>query len=95
MAVGLDYAAFWDLTFREVMMILDAKREQREADFDRARWLNHEAAALTSFAYHAPKKMPKFKPTKAKDDKADEAVAQELVRGHFIGLALQASKKKA
>ena len=90
MAAGQDYATFWDLTLREVLIILGAIRDRRDAEFDRERALNHELAMLTSYAYHSPKKMPKYKPSKAKkDDKADEALSQAQVRGFFIGLAMQ------
>lgn len=75
------------MTLAEVLMILGAKRDQREADVERDRALNYEMAVLTSYAYHAPRKMPKYKPQKA--PKGSDDLAQAQVRGFFIGLAMQ------
>ena len=53
--------------------------------------LNHHLAGLTAYAYHAPKKMPKFKPAseKAKGSAKAEPVNSEWARAQvsafFIG----------
>lgn len=48
---------------------------------------------LISYAQHDPKKMPKFKATEAEDKGKSDLVAQEQVRGFFIGLALNSGKR--
>jgi len=53
---------------------------------------NHELAALISYAFHNPKKMPDYKasqPKKKTQASADYTVDDERVRAFFIGLSLK------
>jgi hypothetical protein len=90
----MEYAAFWTMTPAEVVMILGADRERREADVEMQRALNHEAAALTAYAYHSPKKMPKYKPRGDKRSPASDDLANAKAFGFFVGLANMSKKKK-
>jgi hypothetical protein len=91
---GLDYALFWTLTLREVVTMLSADRDRREADIETQRAINHELAALTAYAYHNPKKMPKYKPRGEKRTPASDELANAKVFGFFVGLAQSSKKKK-
>lgn len=62
-------------------------------EHDEARIRNYELAGLISYAQHDPKKMPKFQPTADAEGEKSDAVAQEQVRGFFIGMALNSGRK--
>ncbi|MEM9786794.1 MAG: hypothetical protein AAF801_09865 [Pseudomonadota bacterium] len=68
-------------------MILRARARLRRIAHDDARMRNHELSQLMGFAFHEPKKLPKFKPTETQVQK--QAKAQEHVRAFFIGLAMK------
>lgn len=70
-------------------MILKAAADRRDQDYERARTLNYEMAALVSFAHHDPRKMPKYKPLKSKDAAKDDALAQAQARGALIALSMR------
>lgn len=55
----------WFRTPREILKVVKLRNENRVAEFDAQRAVIHEAAHLNAYAYHSPKKMPKFKPSKA------------------------------
>ena len=76
------------------MTILDGEQKRRLRDHDDARARLHELAMLVSYAHHQPDKMPKFKPTRDSNKAQSDTVAQEQVRGYFIGLALNSKSKK-
>lgn len=85
---GLDYDAFWARTPREIDLILRARAEARREEHDRQRGIAYELAALIAFAFHEPKKLPEFEPTRpagAPSTRADE----EHVRAWFIAMASQ------
>ncbi|MGB1389501.1 MAG: hypothetical protein ACPG61_11505 [Paracoccaceae bacterium] len=68
------------------MTILRADAARLDRDNQLARARNHELAVLVSFAFHNPKKMPKFSANTKKQELPDE-VAQAQVRAFFIGMA--------
>ena len=72
-------------------MVLDGAQAKRMRDHDDARARNYELAGLIGYAYHDPKKMPKFEASGAAQ-KSDE-LAHEQVRGFFISLAMSAKDK--
>ena len=93
-AAGLQYRDFWSLTFAEIMVILEGDYKRRMREHDDARVRNYELANWISYAHHEPNKMPKFQATPDRDKEASDAVAQEKVRGFFIGLALSSGKSQ-
>lgn len=58
-------------------------------EHDEARIRNYELAGLISYAQHDPSKMPKFQTTEDGNKEQSDALAQEQVRGFFIGMAMQ------
>lgn len=77
-------------------MILRGVYKRRMRDHDDARARHYELAHWIAFAHHKPGDMPKFEASDAlesseKSEVFDE-VAQEQVRGFFIGLALSSGK---
>lgn len=75
------------------MIVLDGDQKRREREHDDARARNYELAMLISYAHHDPKSMPAFKATHVERTPQSDAVAQEQVRGYFIGLALTTQSK--
>ena len=81
--------------------------ERRLAERVRVRWttaeqrqISHELAGLISYAFHDPKKLPKYEPvtgTKKGEKTGEPPVSHELqhaqVRGYFIGLAMRNGAK--
>ncbi|MCA0963220.1 hypothetical protein [Salipiger bermudensis] len=68
--------------------------------FEEQRQLSHELAALVSYSFHDPKKLPKYEPvtgSKSGEKAGEPPVSQELqhaqVRGYFIGLAMRSGAK--
>lgn len=57
---SLDPAAFWQITPREVMVILDGADARARAALQTAQQLSYCGAVLTMIGTHNPKKFPKF-----------------------------------
>ncbi len=60
MASGLDPAAFWEITPREVMVILDGADARMERDLRLAQGMAYSTAVLVGIAFNNPKAFPKF-----------------------------------
>jgi hypothetical protein len=75
--------------------VLNADGERRRGEYERARAVAHEGAALNSYAYHSPKKMPRYKPNKKRgqSQKADQEIALAHARGFFRAMAARSKKK--
>ena len=56
--------------------------------------LNHEQAALNAYAYHEPKKMPRYKPPKKAEGPLDQEAALAHARGYFKALARKSGGAK-
>ncbi|WP_028956658.1 hypothetical protein [Sulfitobacter sp. 20_GPM-1509m] len=67
-------------------MILRATVARIESEHELARVRNFELAGLVAFAFHEPKKLPKYSKTNSKSAVPDE-VAQAQVRAFFIAMA--------
>lgn len=100
LAAGQGYELFWRLTPAEINRILEGCAKARRMRFEEQRQISHELAGLISYAFHDPKKLPKYEPvTGAKQDEktGEPPVSQELqhaqVRGYFIGLAMRNGAK--
>ena len=77
-------------------MILGALGTGQQERFEEQRQLNHELATWVAFAFHDPKKIPKYKPLKrrgrapaGKPPAASQELQHAQVRGYFIGLAMR------
>ena len=86
LAQGQDYLSFWDLTPREIILILRGGVAKAQAQSDIERQQNYELAHLVAFAFHDPKAMPRFADAGQDTEKSDE-VAQAQVRGFFIAMS--------
>lgn len=91
LSLALPYDQFWTLTIREASLIMDGIAESRTNEHERERVLLYEAANLTSFAYHDPKKIPKYKPISAKPQERDLKSDAE-VRATLKAIAAMRSK---
>lgn len=70
--------------------MLRCARRARETRLEEARQLNFELAGLISFAFHAPKKMPKYKPVRPEPRRETSSPADDAkVRAYLIGLSMQ------
>lgn len=69
-----------------------AKLEQRRVDQQRA--MNHELAGWVSFAYHAPKDMPKLKLSGDQNQKPQQPTeaGHDVIRGYFKSLERRAKQ---
>ena len=72
------YQDFWDLTLREIDIILTARSDQTRNELTVARSVNYELAALIRVAFHAPDKFPDYKKHIGSDDVAPENKDREL-----------------
>lgn len=79
----LPYSEIWDLTPREIAVIIEGKDKAILADHEARRILAHEQAVLIHFATLNPKKMPKYEPLK-KGGKLSNEVQTEMVRAWFM-----------
>jgi len=72
-----------------VAFVLRAQEKQREADFERQRWLNHELAGLIALAHHEPRKLPEYKPVlgAANIDRAPTEQDNARMRAFWMNLA--------
>lgn len=91
---GLPPDDFWDKTLPELRFIVKASVNRVESEFERQRALIHEAAQLTAFAYHAPKKLPDYKPRRQRQKIGPPTeYDDERVRAFFTDLSLRSEKK--
>lgn len=70
-----------------------AVAERRRAEYERQRAIAHEQAALNSFAWHAPKKLPRYRPIK-KSDGISQDMALAHARGMFKAWAAKSRRVK-
>lgn len=74
--------------------ILRASSERRRGEYERQRAIAHEQAALNSFAYHAPKKLPRYKPIKKAEGVGNQDMALAHARGMFKAWAAKSKRVK-
>ncbi|KQI66969.1 hypothetical protein AN189_18105 [Loktanella sp. 3ANDIMAR09] len=82
---GRDYALFWTLTPREIVLILQGHNNMRAAENEVARIRNYELAGLIVAAYHKPQKMPRYKPIKVAP--VDDAAADAQLEAWLISIS--------
>lgn len=87
LAAGREIEAFWTLTPREVVQVLQAEARRQARDWDERRALNHHLAGLIAYAYHAPGKMPSFEAAGAEAKPVDPEIGNAQVRSYLRGLA--------
>ena len=75
------------------MRILKAEQERSLQEHEEARMRNFELANLISFAQHAPKKIPKYKPSSEPAAKPKGEADQVKARGAMIAWALSNGAK--
>jgi hypothetical protein len=80
---------FWDRTVPEARFIIRACGRRIEAEHERQRALAHEAAQLTALAFHAPGKIPDYKPIRQPRVSGPTEADDARLRGFFISLALR------
>jgi len=82
------------------VQVLRADSERQIRAFDQQRALNHHLAGLTAYAYHSPKKMPRYKPTseaakaKAGPEPVNTEWARAQVSAFFTSFKVNAQAKK-
>lgn len=72
------YEQFWDLSPREILLIVNGLRAADEQEQERGLALNHHLAGLISFAFNDPKNMPKYEPSGARSVGAADERAREI-----------------
>ena len=72
--------------------MLKARTERENQALEQTRLLNHELAGLILCAFHAPKKMPEYRPLAEASQAGPTPASQERARGAFIAWALQSQK---
>jgi hypothetical protein len=87
--LGRDYPLFWELTPGEVVRILNADAKRRTRDADDLRGALYEMAGLVAYAFHEPRRMPKFAPlgVAAKPAGRTDEAAQAMLREYLRGIA--------
>lgn len=75
--------------------IIRGKHAERMAELDMLRMVAYEQAQLIAYAFHDPKKMPKFvaraKAEVSEVDPMEYTVNDARVRGWFIGMSMQSA----
>ena len=84
---GLDPAAFWAITPREVLVILDGADARARADLKTAQQLAYSTAVLISIASHNPKKFPKFDKVFPDLDARQKVQTPDAIYAAMIGWA--------
>ena len=87
MGASLDPAAFWAITPREVLVILDGADARARADLKAAQQLAYSTAVLVGMATHNPKKFPKFDKVFPDLDAARRAQGPDEIYAAMIGWA--------
>ena len=92
LSAGQPYAAFWDMTPREITTVLRGVHKRDQAEIERQRFVAHELANLVAYAFHDPKSMPKYAPISESDSKGKQAADYEMARGQLMLLATMHKK---
>jgi len=89
--LGLDYDLFWRLTPHDMAVVVRGRRAAIREAHERARMVAYETAQWVAYAFHEPKRMPKFKLMTADTtvDERQQMVDDAQVRGWFIAMSLK------